>query len=297
MAYLPWGLHLWDAHRNPFFPYFNNIFQSPDLPPESWADVRFRPKTPIEALLVPIRLLTTSTTYSELPARDPRLLLGLIACIAASWPSRDAPAYATRSTRMVVAFFLVSYVLWMLQYGILRYTATLEVVSAVLLLTALARLPARAYQAAAVATAITVVAFTVRPDWGRRDFDRHFLAADWPTLSADAMVLTSSGAPLAFFVLGLPARVPVIAITNNVMNPTRCNALQARAEARIRTHSGTLWLLEEDLQHPDIERGRTLADEHYGLRVSGDCSPMRSTFGALRLCPMEREPRQARCSR
>ena len=43
LAYLPWGLHLWEAHGNPFFPYFNNIFQSPDLAAESWADVRFRP--------------------------------------------------------------------------------------------------------------------------------------------------------------------------------------------------------------------------------------------------------------
>ena len=173
----------------------------------------------------------------------------------------------------------------------------MEVLSGALVLAALARLRAPAYPTAAVVVAVALAGFTVRPDWGRRDFDRHFLAADWPTLSADAMIVTSSGAPLGFFVLGLPRRIPAVAITNNVMNPGRCNGLQARAEARIRAHPGTLWLLEEDLQHPDVERGRALANEHYGLSVSGVCTRMRSTFGPLRLCPLEREPRQTRCIR
>lgn len=288
LAYLPWGLYLWQAHGNPLFPYFNNIFQSPDLPAESMTDARFRPKTLVDALLVPFRLLAAGTNYSELTARDPRLLAGLLCSIALGWPRR--PASSDRSGRMVAAFFLVSYTLWVIQYGILRYTTSLEVLAGAMLLAVLSRLPMRAYPLMATTLALAFVAVTVRPDWGRRPFTRHFLVADWPTLPADAMVVTSSGAPLGFFMLGLPDRIPAIALSNNVMNPRRCTGLQARAEARIRAHRGSLWLLEEDRQDPDIERGRGLARDYYGLHVDATCTYIRSTFGRVRLCPLQRSP-------
>jgi hypothetical protein len=299
VAYLPWGLYLWQAHGNPLFPYFNNIFQSPDLPAESMTDARFRPKTLVDALLVPVRLLGTSMRFSEIDARDPRLLAGLLCSVILAWPRRDVGAEVSRSARMVAAFFLVSYGLWVLQYGILRYTTPLEVLAGAMLLAVLARLPMRVYPLVATILALAFVAVTVRPDWGRRPFTRHFLAADWPTLPADAMVVTSSGAPLGFFMLGLPDRIPAIAVSNNVMNPRRCTGLQVRAEARIRAHPGSFWLLESEAQQKS-RHGQDVAHERYGLRVAGNCTRMRSSLGGLRLCPLARQevaPSPSKCRR
>lgn len=290
LSYLPWGLYLWETHGNPMFPYFNNVFRSPDLPPEAWADERFRPKTLVDALLVPVRLLGTTSRYSEAAIRDPRLLIGLIAALALAWPRRAATAAQARSGRMLAAFFLVSYVLWVLQYGIQRYTGPLEILAVAMVIALLSRLPGRLYLVASMLLVATLVFATVRPDWGRRPFTRHFLAGDWPALTADAMVVTATDAPLGFFMLGLPDRIPALAIRNNIMDPRRCAVLQARVEARIRDHAGPIWLLEDDQDRPDIREGRSLARDYYGLQVTGKCKYIRSTFGQLRLCPMQRVP-------
>ncbi|HSD17977.1 MAG TPA: hypothetical protein VLC71_12060 [Thermomonas sp.] len=290
LSYLPWGLYLWETHGNPMFPYFNNVFRSPDLPPEAWADQRFRPKSLLDALLVPVRLLTTNAQFSEIPARDPRLLIGLVSAAVLAWPRRSTPREHARAARMVVAFFVVSYVLWVKQYGILRYTGTLEVLAVATLIALLSRLPGRTYLVVSMLMVAALVFGTVRPDWGRRPFTRHFLAADWPTLTADAMVVTATDAPLGFFMLGLPDRIPALAIRNNIMDPRRCAVLQARVEARLSAHRGPIWLLEDDQDRPDIREGRSLAREYYGLQVAGKCTYIRSTFGQVRLCPLQHSP-------
>ena len=290
LSYLPWGLYLWETHGNPMFPYFNDVFRSPDMPPEAWADARFRPKTLLDALLVPIHLLSNTARFSEIAVRDPRMLIGLIASVALAWPRRGVVHEHARPARMVAAFFLVSYALWVKQYGILRYTGTLEVLAVAMLFALLSRLPGRLYLVASMLLVATLVFATNRPDWGRRPFTRHFLAADWPTLTADAIVVTTTDAPLGFFMLGLPDRIPALAIRNNIMDPRRCAVLQSRVEARIRDHAGPIWLLEDDQDRPDIREGRALARDYYGLQVTGKCKYIRSTFGQLRLCPLQHVP-------
>lgn len=292
-----WGFELWVQHGNPFFPYYNHLFHSPDVAPNAWSDLRFRPRTLTDALLAPFRLLIASTSFSELPARDPRLLIGMVCCLAvlAVPHPRSEPA-TTRCTRMVAVFFLTSLALWTAQYGILRYTAPLEVLSAALFLAVLSRHCGRAYPVIATATIVAIMAFTIHPDWGRRPFSRHFLVADWPELPHGSMLVTATDSPLAFFALGLPRDVPIVAISNNVMHANGCYRLQAMAEDRIRGHAGTLWLLEEDQNRPYIERSHEYAKADYGLAISGDCIAMRSSFGNLRLCPLQRMPAQSRCA-
>lgn len=68
----PWALHLWQAHGNPLFPYFNDWFGSVDALPQAYKDGRFIPHG-IDALLVPFHLLTDSSRFSEGEAcRPPR---------------------------------------------------------------------------------------------------------------------------------------------------------------------------------------------------------------------------------
>ena len=290
VSYVPWGLYLWETHGSPMFPYFNNIFRSPDLPPDTWADVRFRPKTLLDALLAPVHLLATSTRFSELPVRDPRLLVGLVASLFLCWPRRVATPAQVYSGRMVAMFFVVSYVLWVMQYGILRYATPLEVAAAAMLLAMLSRLPGRSYPIVAALLVATLLFATVRPELGRRPFSRHFVEADWPTLPPNAMVVTAADSPLGYFMLGLPDRIPALAIRNNLMHPRRCTRLQARVEARLRDHRGPIWLLEEDQDRSDIAEGRSLARDFYGLQVAANCTYIRSTFGRVRLCPLQRSP-------
>lgn len=288
LTYGAWGLHLWQAHGNPVFPYFNQVFLSPDAPPEGFADARFRPASILDGLLAPIRMLRTNNAFSELPARAPLLLAGMLSIAWLSWRLRDASPSVKRSFRMVAAVFLVSFVIWTMQYGILRYTTPLEVLAAALLMTALASLPRHFHAVIAASVGIAIIAFTVHPDWGRRPFSRHFLVADWPSLPAHSMVLTRGDYPLAYFVLGLPGNTPVLAIQNNLMDPNRCYGLQQQVEARIRSHAGSLWLLEPGRVPSETKRD-------YGLVGKGACISIRSSFGPLQLCPMARTEVPIQC--
>jgi hypothetical protein len=207
-----------------------------------------------------------------------------------AWPRRAATPGQVRSGRMLAMFFIVSYVLWVMQYGILRYTTPLEVAAAAMLVTMLSRLPGRFYPIASTLIVVTLLFATIRPELGRRPFSRHFVEADWPALPSNAMVVTTADSPLGYFMLGLPDRIAAVAIRNNIMDPRRCTTLQARVEARIRDHRGPIWLLEEDQDRRDITEGRSLARDYYGLQVSGTCTHIRSTFGRVRLCPLQRSP-------
>ena len=52
----PWALAVLKETGNPVFPYANDIFHSPFIPPVAMADNRFRPASLEELLNVPARL-------------------------------------------------------------------------------------------------------------------------------------------------------------------------------------------------------------------------------------------------
>ena len=288
LAYGAWGLRLWEAHGNPFFPYFNNVFHSPDVASISWTDKRFRPQGILEALSTPVRLLFSTQDFSEIAARTPLPLIGLLVIASLRWLTRNQSATPRQAAIIVAAFFVSSFLVWAVQSGILRYTSPLEIIAPALLLTALARLPGRTYSALACILTVLIFALSERPNWGRQPFQRHLLSADWPKLPARSIVLRSDGEPMGYFALGLPRNVPIIAIRNNFQHPLRCQGLQLRAEDSIRAHRGPIWLLERDSDDADVLKGRQIARRFYGLVVGDGCIKMRSTFGPIRLCPLAR---------
>jgi hypothetical protein len=296
LGYGAWGWRLWEWHGNPFFPYFNQIFQSPDAAAIAWTDERFRPDGLIEGLSLPLRLLMLNRDFSELPVRTPLLLLGLLSICGLSWRRRGNGLPQRHAVHAVSAFFVASLVVWTVQSGILRYTSPLEVVAAALLVAALASFARTRNPMVAAALALAIVAFTVQPNWGRQPFKRHFLVADWPALPKDSMLVISGGAPLAFFALGLPGEVPIVAISNNLLHPERCQGLQQRAGLLIRDHRGPMWMLEENSDSRDQLRGRGIARRHYGLVAADSCTIMRSTFGQIRMCQATREPAAITCT-
>ena len=89
LSYGYWGWTLWQLHGNPFFPLFNQIFQSPDALPTSFVDPSHRPRGWLDGLSAPFALFQASTRFSELPLRDPRLLLGLIAGVVLVLREKD----------------------------------------------------------------------------------------------------------------------------------------------------------------------------------------------------------------
>lgn len=295
LTYGYWAWILIQLHGNPFFPYFNQIFHSPDALLQANSDPRFKVATLLDAVLAPVRLLGDTQRFSELSLRDPRLFLGAIAFALLFWRGcRSAGAAGATRLRVIAAFFFVSFLVWVFQFGVYRYVVALELLAClglVLLLQWLAR-PWRDF--AFALAAVLVIGCTHYASWGRTAFIRPMVRVQMPALPAHSLVVMSSALPLAYSVVALPDDVPVLSIFNNFMRPDWCTALQLRAEQRIAGHRGPLWLLRSVDKQDDY--GQQLAGQFYGLVPAAACESVPTSFGELRLCPLRREPRPAvRC--
>jgi len=286
----PWALVLWHEHGNPLFPYFNQIFRSPDALPLPYNDTTFIPHG-IDALLVPFHLLVNSARFSESKLADPRVLLGLVALallVRDAWRTQASGEEMRMRVGCVALFTVASFASWIALYGIYRYLFAVEVVCSMLAVVAAFRWwPARWPRWALLVPLAIVLAATHRPRWGRHDsFTTPMVDIRFPELPPDAMIVTSTTHPVAHAIPYLPRTVPAIALANRFMAPDRCTRLQTRAEQRVRAHEGPLFLLKEVFnQDPDpmAERYRD-----YGLEKSGKCLNVDDSLKPLELCPLER---------
>lgn len=284
LTYGYWAVFLHQQFGNPFFPYFNQWFQSPSAPMLGWNDERFLPAGLWQALQMPFQLLRPSTAMSERLLADPRLLLGLLGCGVLAWRSAGPGASPQRhAQRLVVALMVVATLFWAAMFGIYRYLLPVEVLCSVVIVHALLALQgSRAFPVLVAMVAAALMALTHVQDLERQPFGgtlSEIRAA--PGLGQGDVVVTMTTDPVAFAATTFPADVPLVGLANHFMDPSRCTDLQRRAEALVAGHRGQLWLL-------DAQRGAgnpMLAV--YGLAVAGECREFASRYGMLYLCPLD----------
>lgn len=284
-SYGYWGWRLFKLYGNPFFPYYNNFFKSPELRFLDYADSRFRVHGLSEALLVPFELLRRSRIYSEPYLKDPRLLIGFLGLISFYVLARKYhPAHKQRAA-MLCAFFISAMLVWALQYGIYRYAATLELIGSLTLVLLLSYLP-RWRKLALVAALLLVTAATKRPNWGHSHDAAPMFGIQPVPIEKEAMVLIAGDDPVAFMALGMPPSVPMVAVSNSILSPVDCSGMQLRAKRAIESFHGTYWLLAED--GIAAERGEAILRDFYGMRRAGQCWDYPSSLLTARLCPQKR---------
>jgi hypothetical protein len=282
----PWAWVLWQTFGNPLFPYFNQVFQSPDAQAVAYNDARFIPHG-LDAWLTVFQFTKRGFHFSEARLADPRILLGLLAMGLTLFVQRRQRR-ACGDVALLLLFCLVTLVVWTRLYGIYRYLIAVELLCAIALAgAATAFLPKRWPRFVLILGLALVIGLTKRPSWGRtHPFTTPMVQVRFPPMDKEALVVISSTSPLGHAVAFLPPSVPAISVANNFMQPQVCTALQARAEARIREHRGALYLLREvstDLDDP-------VASEYtrYGLTQAGACQPVADSLRPLELCPLQR---------
>jgi len=290
-----WGWQ-WRRTGNPLFPYFNNLFASPLLPPTSFADARFRPRSAVQAVFDPFWwALHPSRTASELAVRDPRLAivqvvaLGLAVC--AAFPRLRRRLFDRRAG-FVLIVCAVGYASWAVQFGILRYLAVLEFLGGVVVMIALRNLGRRGlWVAAASAPAVLalLIAVTIYPDWGR--VARRDVVADvrLPPLPAGALLVLLDPSPMAYVAIAAPPDVAMVGANNNLVHPGDGFPLAKQVEARIRGHAGPMFGLEMPSESGPAPAAATL--RFYGLHRLPGCTPVRSSLDqdAITLCELARD--------
>lgn len=270
-----WMAILWSAYGNPLFPFYNHIFQSPYFEAVELVDKRYMPQTLFQALTYPFNFFTrTRFTYLSYDFRDSRyavtyvvailFLLSLLARrIFASKPDKrdkkrnekSSPKRLplSRSEKFLLIFFLVSYIVWQVQFSIIRYTAPLEALAPmVILILALHIFPkskAQSVSAGAVLTlglAALLIVPTVKPVYHERlPWSSTFFEVSTPRLDdpAHTIVIIARDRPWGYLIPSFQPEVRFVSVRSNLTAPDRPTRLQSDVRALLQSHRGPIYLL------------------------------------------------------
>lgn len=294
----PWMAWVHADTGNPLFPYFNDIFRSPLLPPEPIVVRSYGPKSPVQWLALPFVSWNPPRSYvSEMDFRDARLpVLAALLLIAPVVPAirraRHAPAgpaadrARAATVRFLGLFVVVSFMVWAGLHSIYRYLLAAELVTGILIVALTLRLvPPRARIGALVVLAIVIVATTRPADWGRTAYGSRFLEVQVPAIAPGALIALTGDAPLSHALVRFPPDARHVSLESNIVRARSTTGLRARAAAIVDAHRGPMYQLSlADSTHED-----TLAA--YGLARTGKpCAEVRSNLQQrpFVLCAVER---------
>jgi hypothetical protein len=156
----PWYIEVWERFRNPFFPFFNNIFLSPDFPPLAIRINISPPRSLLAIWVYPLYWVLPHRLYwllggnppsglgspsSEEFFRDARWMVaicGITLFLAALLIFRRwARARLNDPATGLLFAFIIGYVVWLFEFGIQRYAAPLDILCGAALLALLMPLP------------------------------------------------------------------------------------------------------------------------------------------------------------
>lgn len=296
IAYGPWGYALWTHYASPIFPYGNEWIGSPWWSSQQVIGRLYGPKDLGAWLRFPFAMYDPGPSYvGEVDYRDARmpLLYGVALAAGLAWiwmwiaQRGRIPAVAdagvSRAWRFVTAFFILSFLLWTAQHANYRYLITLDVLAGALIVTLVQRglRPGHA-PVMMIAVAIFLVVTTKPGSWGRIDFGERWFEVEAPSLAPDALLVTTTDAPLAYLIPLLhPVPVAAVGIDNNIVNALHTERLYQTVSATIRAHPGPIYALGSPAGAGDAAlatRGLT--------KVASTCVTLRSNMPSppLELC-------------
>lgn len=220
-----WYWLLWQEFGNPLFPQFNALFQSPLAAQGAVADTRWLPGGIGEHLFWPLLFTFDPRRISEIS-----LVSGIWAMLAIAavlllarklLGRRDAGRVVLApALRSLLAFFVVSYLLWQIVFSIHRYLAALELVAPLLLWCAcVALLPSsRGIRVGGWAVGVCVlVSLAGWGNWGHERWASTAFDVQQPHIDspAQSVVLLVGGEPQAWRVPLLSQAARYAAIASN----------------------------------------------------------------------------------
>ena len=283
----PWAYFLYSHYGSPLFPYYNNVFNSPLLPPINLQDIQFRPYGLHDRAFFPFIFAKYPHRVGEVPWRDLRIpilyvALPLCAMIALAFgrnknaPDRAAVFFASRYLLWAAA---LSYAAWLFLFAIYRYLIPLEMLAPLLIVLALGLLPIKPpMRALLTAFMLVLIAATLQPgDWGRRGLwmDKA-VEISGPSLAnlkneKNLMILMAGYSPYSHVVPEFPPEIPFVRIQSNFTAPDNGYAFNDLIKARVLSHSGSYKLLI-----PDYDKSRASdALRHLNLAfLPQSCQPV-----------------------
>lgn len=171
----------WETVDSPIFPLANNVFKSPFYP-ETWKSFsHFDPSKTFYYLSLPFIWLNSGDFSEANTVRDGRFLLAYIGIGLVVFGSFIHRKIGKKELALI-AFFLGSFLAWVLAFRIYRYLVALEMISGVLFIVGLNGLLVSKKGLVNICIAIGALLFlwlvTIYPNWGRREWSDNFSKND-----------------------------------------------------------------------------------------------------------------------
>jgi hypothetical protein len=287
-----WAWRLWAMFGNPVFPMFNHVFRSPFAPAAPVIDTTFLPRDWTGIVTYPWHWLIGDTTPgTELPMVERRYPVALIAALAvgvAAVVRRHRPGARHDPALLVASFALVTYLVWIFAFAILRYLVTIELLSGVLLLAALRLLPkgcVRSIPIVMILAAFLLAITTQHAVWGRAPF-----TADWFGARGMAAVhrpgtvyVLPGDTPLGFLIHSFPDDARFVRL-GGTFPLTPEDRLGARALAMIRAAP-----FVRSLAEAPTDPGGIATLRRFGLAIRLDrCRSITTKTGTVESCSLIR---------
>jgi len=300
-----WMFNMWNLFGNPIFPQLNNVFHGTLATFEPMRDTRFLPKTIFDKIFYPAIFTIHPLRVAELRYEQVSWLFAYVAALALV-ASRFVKifrkdfdqSFLNPAEGFLLAFFCISYVLWLNIFGIYRYLILAELLIPLLLFVAVNyffKTRLACWGALLFIVALTVVNSRGVPDWGHSAWTEKIYRVESNALSMEpgpaAVYLV--GQPLAWIVPALVINAPVINLTPTM---SVSEAYWQRAKTMVASRSGKKFLVLESDAPDVLDRAKTrLAKLGLGV-VENTCSRMVAYLGAAkfeyRYCEVREVPNQ-----
>jgi Glycosyltransferase family 87 len=296
-----WSLRLWQEFGNPVFPYYNNVFRSPDAPLDTIVDGRFMPHGLLDATAYPFYWLIGDHRSSEWAFRDPRfaVIIVLLAVVIGASLARKVDVLQRRDKQFLMLFW-TAYLLWLRVFSIHRYAIALELLAAPMIVLLIFRL-GQALSSAPVepslrgttsitasklsaVVAVAIAIWSQPADWFRRPWSDPYRPQLAAALQAPATYLLLAK-PMGYVVPLLPAASRAYQLSDIIMPIVPGGSLDDRIRGGL-THPlpGGIWALYLEGSAP-----RTDLLNPYGLELDATraCEHIRGADGIdIAACPV-----------
>jgi hypothetical protein len=256
-----WLHEMWTRFKNPLFPYFNLLFQSPMATIGDYKDARYLPESMGEALISPYFFGFAPYEFSEVAFRDMRipLLYALLLALLVNrfvesvsfrpeqQPTGTDPVYDA-AIRFLLASGVISYLIWLKIFGIFRYALIIEMLAPLGIWLILDRtISSRIAKQAAVGGSMLMILAALSPaDWGRVTWGEDFFGAKLPVIEKpeDTLVIMAGTDPSSYLVPLFPKAVRFVRIQSYFTGPSsRPNGYDRLMENIISKHAGPMYIL------------------------------------------------------
>lgn len=294
----PWFFILYQKFGNPFFPFYNNIFHSPDYPNSQIRDMRFPAHSILDFWRYPLYWLfggspstTTGSPSSELPLGDARWAFttfgSFILLIFVALSKVYRRNLLTDNAGGLFLSVLISYTIWIFQFGIHRYMVAIDILCGACILYLIVQIPLQSFRYFSMTFVMAVTLAVIKvPDWGHLPWQPQWQLIINSVVQFDQPVIVFlSEKPTLFIAKSFPENSYYIGSYGDFNLMSGANNSLARQLDTLLNSSLNIGMIEVDSGSVPSYTLDLLSS--YNLSVSDNCNSFNIANETYRYCKVE----------